>query len=207
MTLSVVMATYNRRDALMRAVASVRDQTDPDIECLVVGDGTDAASMEALARLDDPRLRCWNLPHADYPADPNARWCAQGTTALNWGLDHANGQWVTFMGDDDELVPSFATTLLAATQDADVVYGRSEVVGHGYLGSWPPRPSGFVHTMWRADMGYRFDPDCWRRGVVADWDLWARMLADGRRWRFVPAVVYRYAPATKIPVVDEGYAA
>ena len=51
-------------------------------------------------------------------------------------------------------------------------------------------------------MGYRFDVECWRKGLPADWDLWSRMIADGRKWGFVPVVVHHYFPAGPAPICD-----
>ena len=49
-------------------------------------------------------------------------------------------------------------------------------------------------------MGYRFNPQS--TGTPADWELWSRMIADGRRWRFVDRIVHRYYPAVVAPVCD-----
>lgn len=207
MTVSVVIPTYNRTELLMtRALPSVLGQSDPDVEVLVVGDGTEQATCEAIATVTDPRVRFENRPRYEYPThDPQATWCALGAAAATWGLEHASGEWVTVLGDDDELMPHYVATMLelARQSGAAVVYGRAEVVGHGLLGSWPPRPSGFVNTMWRRSSGYVLDPESWRRGTVCDWDMWSRMLADGLDWAFTPEVVYRYHPANRVPAVDE----
>jgi glycosyltransferase involved in cell wall biosynthesis len=182
---SVVIPTYQRPRLLERAIASVQAQTHPDVEFVVIPDET---------------------PREDYPSDPHAFWCAKGCHPRNEGLDRATGEWVMTLDDDDELEPDAVRLLLEAAEanDWDVAYGRSRVAGAGLLGSWPPRASGFVNgsVLWRASFGYRFDPGCWQRGQPADWDLWSRMLADGRRWGFVDAVVHHYYPAGVAPVCD-----
>ena len=180
MSVSVVIATYQRPEQLARAVASVHAQTVP-VELVVVPDET---------------------PREQYPTEPHAFWCVKGVPPRNAGLDRAAGDWVLVLDDDDELEPDAVATLLAETENADVVYGRSEVATFGKLGTWPPRPSGFVlgAVMWRAGMGYRFSMDC--PPSPADWDLWNRMLHDGRRWRFVDRVVHHYYPADQVPQVD-----
>ena len=184
MTVSVVIPTYLRPKELMRAIASVRAQTYP-VEWLVIPDET---------------------PREEYPTDPPAFWCAKGCNPRNDGLDRATGEWVMSLDDDDTLEPGAVAALVAAGEanDWDVVYGRSNVAGVGLLGSWPPRASGFVNgsVLWRASFGYRFDPECWRRGLPADWDLWSRMLADGRRWGFIPDVVHHYYPSGPMPKCD-----
>jgi glycosyltransferase involved in cell wall biosynthesis len=181
MSVSVVIATYQRPDALARAVASVRGQSVP-AELIVVPDET---------------------PREVYPTDSDAFWCVKGIPPRNQGLDRVTSDWVLVLDDDDRLAgPDALAQLLAASDGADVVYGRSYVDGAGLLGSWPPRPSGFVlgSVMWRADMGYRFRMDC--APDPADWDLWSRMLRDGRKWAFTDAVVHQYFPAERVPAVD-----
>lgn len=201
---SIVTPTYNRTRLLMeRALPSVLAQTMPDWEWHVVGDGTEQATVDAMAGIADLRVRFTNRPRYAYPThDPQAVWCALGAAPAAWGISQAQGEWLIVLGDDDALMPDCLAVLLARAHEADVVYGRSEVVGYGLLGSWPPRPSGFVHTLWRRATGYTLDPESWRRGVVCDWDMWSRMLAGGLRWAFTPEVVYRYFPSNRVPQVD-----
>src|SRR6266705_811603 len=68
--ISVIIPTYNRAHLLMeRSIPSVYAQTDPDWELLVVGDGTDQATIDLMADLcaKDSRVKFWNLPHTEYP--------------------------------------------------------------------------------------------------------------------------------------------
>ena len=103
---SVIIPTYNRAALLMgRALPSVLAQTHAELDIHVVGDGTDQATVDALATVTDPRVQFTNLPHAEYPEDPEARWCAMGVPAINYGLATARGEWVSVLADDDSLPP------------------------------------------------------------------------------------------------------
>jgi glycosyltransferase involved in cell wall biosynthesis len=51
---SVVIPTYNRRERLLRAVASVHAQTFTDYELIVVDDGSSDGTVEALAKVQGP---------------------------------------------------------------------------------------------------------------------------------------------------------
>jgi glycosyltransferase involved in cell wall biosynthesis len=202
MRVSIVIPTYNRTQLLMeRSLPSCLAQTHPDIEVIVVGDGTEQATVDAMAEVTDPRVTFVNLPRADYPDNANALWCAGGVPPFNHGLDIATGDWVTMLGDDDELMPRHAEILLALAEETEAgcVYGRAEVVGHGFLGWWPPRYGGLTNALWKASYGYRWNPDCWKVNLAADWELWSRMLADGVKFAFTEEVVYRYFPAHRVP--------
>lgn len=197
---SVVITTYNRTALLMeRALPSVLAQTHEDLDIHVVGDGTERATIEALAAIDDPRVRFTNLPHATYPDDPQAKWCSLGLVALNHGLDTAKGEWVSVLADDDAYPPERTETLLSL--GADVAYGRTEVVGHGFYGEWPAHAAAFTDGAYlmRRSLGLRYDERCWERGMPSDHELRGRMA--GLNPAYTPEVVYRYWPAHQIPPV------
>ena len=198
MTVSIVIPTWNRRDLLMtRSLPSALAQTHTDLEVLVVGDGTDEATCEAMAAVTDPRVRFWNLPHAEYPADRRARWQIAGIDALNFGLEQARGEWIAALGDDDAMEPDMLAVLLDASEGYDVVYGQSLVEdGTGRVfGTWPPGHAAFCDgAVIRRNQGYRYDRTCIERSLPEDADLWIRMLADGRRFRLVERIVHHYYP-------------
>jgi len=200
---SIVTPTYDRPELLTtRAWPSVLAQTVTDWEWLVVGDGAGRETSAAMVGLD-PRVRFVNLPRHDYPEDPEAFFQAKGSAPAAWGVDHARGDWVLFLGDDDALMPNALETLLGLTTEADCVYGRVEVVGHGFLGSWPPECGRMQYAMWRRALGFNVDPDSWTRNQPCDWDLWSRMLEGGVEFAFTSEVLYRYFPSThRVPEVS-----
>jgi glycosyltransferase involved in cell wall biosynthesis len=202
---SVIIPTYNRADLLVnRALRSVYDQTRwHEQEIIVVGDGTDQATVEAVAEEQryHEELRFWNLPHYDYPEDQTERWGLVGLAALNFGLDQAQGDWIAVLGDDDEFTLNHHQVLLEAAErsGADHVYGISETYKNGaktgqQYGSWPPGDAAFCNgaNLWRRSLGYRFALDCWDRGRTGDADMWIRMREDGVKFHFEPQVVHHY---------------
>lgn len=93
MTASVVLTTHNRPDLLVRAASSVLAQTARDFELIIVDDGsTPPARVDS--SISDPRVR---LVRREIASGPSA--------ARNEGLEHARGRWVTFLDDDDWLLP------------------------------------------------------------------------------------------------------
>lgn len=93
--ISVIIPTFERPELLLqRGLASALAQSYPNLEVLVVMDGPDPETAAALAAIDDPRLRPLTLPQNSGPAD-----------ARNYGVQHARGEWVAFLDDDDTWRP------------------------------------------------------------------------------------------------------
>ena len=202
--ISTIIPTYNRPEELLgRALPSVFAQTVQDQEVLVVGDGTDPVSVAGMRELmrEHENVRFWNLPHFDYPDNHDTAWGLYGLAALNHGLDHATGEWIAVLGDDDEWLPTHHEILLdaAARTGADHVYGISATYKQGIpigqeYGAWPPGDAQLANgaNLWRRSLGYRFALDCWDRGRTGDADLWIRMYADGVKFHFEPKLVHKY---------------
>jgi len=200
---SIVIPTYNRAELLMdRALPSVLAQSHADLDIHVVGDGTDQATLDALRAVSDARVRFTNLPHAIYPKDPHANWCAIGYPAVNHGLADARGEWVGALADDDAYTPDAIENLLAQSENADLVYGRTEVVGHGFYGEWPAHAAAFTDGAYimRTSLGLRYDERAWEQGLPADYEMRHRAVTT-LRVAYTPEVVYRYWPAHAVPPV------
>jgi glycosyltransferase involved in cell wall biosynthesis len=91
---SVVIPTLGRPRLLSRALNSVLAQTYRDFEVVVVVDGPDEETVAALRALSDPRVRVLVNPRSLTAAG-----------ARNLGAEHARGEWIAFLDDDDEWLP------------------------------------------------------------------------------------------------------
>ncbi len=103
--LSIIIPTYNRSDFLPRAVNSALAQTIEDIEVIVVND----ASPEPVNLPEHPKLRFIRLPENRGHA-----------AARNVGAQAARGRWLTYLDDDDELLPEMAEVALKALAETDL---------------------------------------------------------------------------------------
>ena len=88
---SVVIPTYDGAHYLEQTIGSVRAQTYPHLEVLVVDDGsTDGTPANAVAgHAADPRVRLLRQPNAGTAA------------ARNFGVAHARGEFVALLDHDD----------------------------------------------------------------------------------------------------------
>jgi glycosyltransferase involved in cell wall biosynthesis len=91
---TAIIPTRNRPGLLMRAVRGALSQTHRDLEVVVVIDGPDPATVAALGSISDTRLQVVELRENVGSAD-----------ARNIGVQHAKGEWVAFLDDDDEWMP------------------------------------------------------------------------------------------------------
>src|SRR5579875_772269 len=92
---SVIVPTLRRPKLLLRALESIFKQTYREIEVIVVVDGPDEDTANVLRTVNDPRLHVIVNPRSLTAAG-----------ARNIGVDHAKGEWIAFLDDDDEWLPS-----------------------------------------------------------------------------------------------------
>ena len=92
---SVVIPLYNKAKYITRAVKSVINQTFQDFELIIVDDGSTDASLDAVNKINDQRIKIISQENAG----PGA--------ARNHGLKEAQSSLVTFLDADDEFLPTF----------------------------------------------------------------------------------------------------
>jgi len=107
---SVVIPTRDRPEAVVRAARSALAQTLSPLEVLVVLDGPDPETREALLALGDGRLRMLELPESQGAA--NAR---------NAGIAAARAPWLALLDDDDLWAPQKLERQLACDPTADEI--------------------------------------------------------------------------------------
>jgi glycosyltransferase involved in cell wall biosynthesis len=100
---TAVIPTRNRPGLVCRAVNSVLSQSLREIECIVVIDGPDLATVESLGELRDPRLRVIALGES-----------VGACEARNLGAQASRAEWVALLDDDDEWLPHRLERQIAA---------------------------------------------------------------------------------------------
>ena len=191
-TVSVVIPCFELGEFVAAAVDSVRAQTRPPDELVVVDDGSrDAHTLGELERLRAEGVRVMRQDNAGAPA------------ARNNGIAATCGDFVLCLDADDLLLPTYlerTVPRLETSAGAGMVATQVELFGE-VRGTWRPGPfsltsmlsrncipsaSLFRRRCWEQVGGYRDLPAC------QDWDFWLSMVERGWEWVVVDEVLYRY---------------
>lgn len=211
---SIITRTIgNRTDLLIEAMASVANQTYPNIEHVIVEDGGEQARQT----VDSFRARS-NFPIVYVPTPKLGR-CGAG----NAGMSAASGEYFVFLDDDDLLFADHVECLarkLIAHRNYVAAYSWS---WEAYLGAGDGRDGPeldhrfhavhhqafdatvlehhnfmtiqsvmFNRRLFEERGGFRVDLD-----ILEDWNLWIRYAA-GNRFGYVPQVTSMYrTPGTR----------
>lgn len=195
--ISVIIPSYNHERFIGSAVQSVLDQTEGDLELIVVDDGSKDNSLDVLRGFHDPRI----IIHAQENRGAHA--------AINQGLQIAASPYLAILNSDDLYAPDRLATLLAILEkDPSVglcgsyievidVEGKTLGVKHGYhdLEPWtlPHAERSFragedlhaallTENYWSTTSNYVFSREWYEKvgafqplRYVHDWDFALRM--------------------------------
>ena len=118
--ISFAIPYFENPGYLAEAVASVRAQTVPDWELVVVDDAGPEPAEDVVRRLEDPRIR---YVRNDIRLGLPGNW--------NESLRQLRGPLATLLHGDDRLLPSYAEEVLAAAAarpDAAAVFTRTTII-------------------------------------------------------------------------------
>lgn len=193
---SVCIAASDRVELLLeRCLPSVFRQTHQDLEVSIAGDFVDAAVVEKILALGDPRISFVNLPvRGPYPRPGVSRWQVAGSNAMNESMRRATGEYICHLDDDDEMAPDKIERCMdACTNSTDFIYHRFNtqlpdkrwvVIGDGQFGLGQVTTGAvFYNKRYRA-VGW--DVLAFRRNTPGDWDRFSRIQKElNPRLRFV----------------------
>ena len=112
---SIIIATYNAVKTLHVALNSVQNQNFLDWECIIVDGASKDGTVEVVKYFSEN--------------DSRYRWVSEPDggvyNAFNKGWRMAKGEWVYYLGADDELLPNtFKSIFEKQIEDCDVIYGN-----------------------------------------------------------------------------------
>lgn len=138
---SVIIPTRNRRAFLEEAIESVKAQTYPNWELVVVDDCSEDDTWAWLSSLEHSSIRAVRLERH-----------SERSAARNRGLAEASGEYVLFLDDDDLLTPRALECLMQAAERHPEAVGVAGAAvqfdgrGHRRRVSWVRR--GWKGPVW-----------------------------------------------------------
>lgn len=192
-TVSIVIPCYNDGAFLREALTSAQAQTHPDVEIVVVDDGsTEPATLSLLEHIRSEGVLVVRQENLGLP------------TARNTGIAATQGEYILPLDADDRLAPEYArlaSSIMDTRPEVGIVGGQIEYFG---VQSGRDRPTFtgvesmlFQNRLFTSSMTRRTDwtaaggyPDGLRFGE--DWVYWLRILALGRTVHVLDEVVWFY---------------
>lgn len=158
-TVSLIVPTYNQAQYLTACLDSIWFQDYPELEVVLVNDGSTDDTAEVIARFqralaedtvsyasryDAEENRIERVFHPRYPRQGRSLRVIQHETnrglapALNTGIKAATGEYCTYVPSDDMLLPSMVSEMVAELErGADFVYADMAIVDDA--GHWVRR--------------------------------------------------------------------
>ncbi len=193
---TIVIATYNSERTLAVAMESVLNQTFQDWECLIIDGASTDGTIDIIRRYvnSDNRFR--------YISEPD-----KGIyDAFNKGWRNATGEWVMYLGSDDEYLPNGLEILMSQCDDVDMIYG--DVIIKWPNGFEKSRKAGPVENIINGgpnslshqsfamrinviDKMLGFDLNKYK--ILADFDLMVRSCHDGYSCKHVNGFISKFS--------------
>jgi len=177
MTLSVIVPCYKYAHFLPECIDSIRSQTFPIHEIIVVNDGSPDNTIEVCEQLG---VRCLTKENGGL------------SSARNAGIKEATGEYIMCLDADDKLTPAAIEEHMKLIKD-DMTIAQCALMEFGERHiSYVPKETGlerimqsntvfcnavFSKKMWSEVGGYD-ESDTMRLGYE-DWEFWIRLLDKG----------------------------
>lgn len=192
--ISIITATYNAARFLPDTIRSIRAQSYPNVEWIVIDGGSTDATLDLLKANDDI---------IDY-------WLSEPDrgiySALNKGLDQAHGEWICILGADDYLWDAHALARISEQLEklpasVQVAYGQIMLVNadgmviHAFGEPWENVRERFKQIMCIPHQGTMHRRSLFEQHgtfdesfrIAGDYELLLRELKSGDA-RFIPGI-------------------
>lgn len=196
---SVVIPCYNDGVYLKDAIASVRQQTYPDLEIIVVDDGsTDTFTRQVFEELKKEGVKVLHKKNGHL------------SSARNYGIAAASGEIIVTLDADDIFKPTFIEKGVHILNNAPGVgvvtcYVRSFGLKSGL---WRPLGGDIHNLLFRQECcaSAMFRRSCWKdaggydeamKHGYEDWEFWIRVTAAGWRISVIPETLFYYRVSEK----------
>lgn len=192
---SIIIPCYNKAQYLGETLASVAAQTYPNIEVIVVDDGSPDNTRVVVEEWQERMTNLCYLYQEN--AGPSA--------ARNNGIRASHGTYVMALDADDTLAPSYVeqcSQYLDTHPDTKLVYSKADMFGI-LNGEWFLPEYSHFELLWQNMINYcamyrRVDFDCmtgYNTNMVKgleDWDFWLSFLQPGDKVHRIDEVLFHW---------------
>jgi glycosyltransferase involved in cell wall biosynthesis len=139
---TIIIPTYNNKDTIKFAISSALNQTYQNFEIFVVGDGASKRTKKIVEELSlqDQRITYFE----------NLKGAGNGELHRAKAIEHANGEYIAYLGDDDIWLPNHLETLLPCLDEHDFVQTTQATILKG--DNWHVYAGDLNHSMVRKRM-------------------------------------------------------
>ena len=106
--ISVIVPAYNAEKTIVKCLNSILNQSYRNLEVLVINDGSTDHTKELVENISDSRIVLISVDNGGV------------SKARNIGIDHATGEYITFVDSDDFIDPEMYETLIKLIHDYHV---------------------------------------------------------------------------------------
>lgn len=193
--ISIITATFNAARFLPDTIRSIRAQSYPNIEWIVIDGGSTDATVDLLKANDDI-IDFW-LSEPDHGI----------YSAWNKGLAQSKGEWICFLGADDyfwdaHAVAQMCEQLVKLPADVNVAYGKVMLINadgkaiHAFGEPWENVKERFKQAMSIPHQGTMHRRSLFERHgnfdesfrIAGDYELLLRELKSAEA-RFIPGII------------------
>lgn len=133
---SVVIPLYNKEKYIRKTLDSVLSQTYTGLEVVVVDDGSTDGSAVNVKLINDSRIRYFYKENGGV------------SSARNYGIWKAKGDWIYFLDADDVMYPNalekLYNALISYKGHLDIISGSYRIIGKGKCISFSRTYEGLV---------------------------------------------------------------
>ena len=123
-TVSIILPTYNRASYLNRSVDSIINQTHTNWELLIIDDGSTDETLSLV------KVYLNRFPNVRYFFHENRG----AAYSMNVGMQNAKGDFITFLGSDDEYLEHHLAErvdFLNNNLKVDLLHSPAKIIGNG----------------------------------------------------------------------------
>ena len=119
MKLSIIVPCYNSELYIERCIKSLVSINSTEVEFVFINDGSTDKTEDIIQTYmnHDSRILIYSKPNGGY------------STAINYGIEHSTGEYIMFVGSDDELCSENMNLLLNELDSkVDIIYFTTKII-------------------------------------------------------------------------------